>query len=91
MEQERAAKEREREEEARRKRREEAARVKRMLEAAFDGDNDEINKLLQEVLVQVKVICISIVTARFVTAYCNSLNADMHSMLKHIKYISSFR
>lgn len=62
MEQERAAKEREREEEARRKRREEAARVKRMLEAAFDGDNDEINKLLQEVLVQVKATCVSNVT-----------------------------
>lgn len=49
MEQDKAAKEREREENERRKRREEAKRVKRFLEAAFDGDNSEIESILGEV------------------------------------------
>lgn len=40
---------RRREEEERRKRREELNRQKRMLEAAFDGELEEIKKLLKEV------------------------------------------
>lgn len=49
MEQERAAVERMREDEARKKKREETQRIKRFLEAAFDGDNDEIQMILDEV------------------------------------------
>lgn len=49
LERERAEEERKREEEAMRKRKEHARRIKRMLEAAFDGDNQEINKLINEV------------------------------------------
>lgn len=49
MEQERAAVERMREDEVRKKKREETQRIKRFLEAAFDGDNDEIQMILNEV------------------------------------------
>ena len=49
MEQEEAEKERKKEEEERRKRKEEAKRKTRILEAAFDGDNDEILAVLDEV------------------------------------------
>lgn len=49
LEQERAEQQRKRDEEAQRKRKEHNRRIKRMLEAAFDGDTDEINKLLKEV------------------------------------------
>ena len=49
MEQKRAAKEREREAEQRRKRQEELRRVKKFLEAAFDGDCEELQSLLNEV------------------------------------------
>ncbi|XP_078485832.1 IQ motif and ankyrin repeat domain-containing protein 1-like [Ciona intestinalis] len=47
--QEAAEKELEREEEERRRKREEAKRKKRMLEAAFDGDLDEMQSILNEV------------------------------------------
>ena len=50
MEREEAEKERKKEEEERRKRKEEAKRRSRILEAAFDGDNDEILAVLEEVL-----------------------------------------
>lgn len=56
MEQERAEKERLREEEERRKRKLEAARIKRMLEAAFDGENDDIITLLEEVRIKIGII-----------------------------------
>ena len=49
MEREKAEKERKKEEEERRRKREEQQRKKRILEAAFDGDIEEINKILQEV------------------------------------------
>lgn len=49
MEREEAEKERKKEEEERRKRKEEAKRKTRILEAAFDGDNDEILAVLDEV------------------------------------------
>jgi len=49
MEREQAEKERLKEEEERRKRKEEAKRQSRILEAAFDGDNDEILAVLEEV------------------------------------------
>ena len=49
MEREQAERERVKEEEERRRRREEQQRKKRMLEAAFDGDNDEIDTVLNEV------------------------------------------
>ena len=49
MEREEAEKERKKEEEERRKRKEEAKRRSRILEAAFDGDNDEILAVLDEV------------------------------------------
>lgn len=49
MEREQAERERVKEEEERRRRREEQQRKKRMLEAAFDGDNDEIDVVLNEV------------------------------------------
>lgn len=49
MEREEAEKERQKEEEERRKRKEEAKRRSRILEAAFDGDNDEILAVLDEV------------------------------------------
>ena len=49
MEREEAEKERKKEEEERRKRKEEAKRRSRILEAAFDGDNDEILSVLDEV------------------------------------------
>ena len=49
MEREQAERERVKEEEERRRRREEQQRKKRMLEAAFDGDNDEIDAVLNEV------------------------------------------
>jgi len=49
MEREEAEKERKKEEEERRKRKEEAKRKSRILEAAFDGDNDEILAVLDEV------------------------------------------
>ena len=52
MEQEQAEKERQKEEEERKRKREMAKRRKRMLEAAFDGDNDEINTVIKEVLEQ---------------------------------------
>ena len=50
MERDEAEKERKKEEEERRKRKEEAKRRSRILEAAFDGDNDEILAVLEEVL-----------------------------------------
>lgn len=50
MEREEAEKERKKEEEERRKRKEEAKRRSRILEAAFDGDNDEILAVLDEVI-----------------------------------------
>lgn len=49
MEREEAEKERQKEEEERKRRKEEANRRKRILEAAFDGDNDEILAVLEEV------------------------------------------
>lgn len=49
MEREQAEQERKKEEEERRKRKEEAKRQSRILEAAFDGDNDEILAVLEEV------------------------------------------
>lgn len=49
MEREEAECERKKEEEERRKRKEEAKRKSRILEAAFDGDNDEILAVLEEV------------------------------------------
>ena len=49
LEQERAEKQRMRDEEALRKKKDHLKRIKRMLEAAFDGDTDEIKKLLKEV------------------------------------------
>ena len=49
MEREEAEKERKKEEEERRKKKEEAKRRSRILEAAFDGDNDEILAVLDEV------------------------------------------
>lgn len=49
MEREEAERERKKEEEERRKRKEEAKRKSRILEAAFDGDNDEILTVLEEV------------------------------------------
>jgi hypothetical protein len=49
MEREQAELERKKEEEERRKRKEEAKRQSRILEAAFDGDNDEILAVLEEV------------------------------------------
>ena len=49
MEREQAERERVKEEEERRRRREEQQRKKRMLEAAFDGDNDESDTVLNEV------------------------------------------
>lgn len=49
MEREEAERERKKEEEERRKRKEEAKRKSRILEAAFDGDNDEILAVLEEV------------------------------------------
>ncbi len=49
LEQERAEQQRKRDEEALRKRKDHLRRIKRMLEAAFDGDMDEIKKLLKEV------------------------------------------
>lgn len=49
MEREEAECERKKEEEERRKRKEEAKRKSRILEAAFDGDNDEILTVLEEV------------------------------------------
>ena len=50
IEREEAEKERKKEEEERRKRKEETKRRTRILEAAFDGDNDEILAVLDEVL-----------------------------------------
>ena len=49
MEREEAERERKKEEEERRTRKEEAKRRSRILEAAFDGDNDEILSVLDEV------------------------------------------
>lgn len=49
MEREEAERERKKEEEERRKRKEEAKRRSRILEAAFDGDNDKILSVLDEV------------------------------------------
>lgn len=49
MEREEAERERKKEEDERRKRKEEAKRKSRILEAAFDGDNDEILAVLEEV------------------------------------------
>lgn len=49
MEREEAERERKKEEEETRKRKEEAKRKSRILEAAFDGDNDEILAVLEEV------------------------------------------
>lgn len=49
MEREEAERERKKEEEERRKRKEESKRKSRILEAAFDGDNDEILAVLEEV------------------------------------------
>lgn len=49
IEREEAEKERKKEEEERRKRKEETKRRTRILEAAFDGDNDEILAVLDEV------------------------------------------
>ena len=49
LEQERAAQETKKAAEERRKRQEEARRVKKFLEAAFDGDNEELESLLEEV------------------------------------------
>lgn len=49
MEREEAERERKKEEEERRKRKEEAKRRSRILDAAFDGDNDEILSVLDEV------------------------------------------
>ena len=49
MEREEAERERKKEEEERRKRKEEAKKKTRILEAAFDGDNDEITAVLEEV------------------------------------------
>ena len=49
LEQERAEQQRKKDEEALRRRKEHLRRIKRMLEAAFDGDTDEIRKLLREV------------------------------------------
>ena len=51
MEQQRAAQESKKREEELRKRREESNRIKRFLDAAFDGDCNEINKLLGEVII----------------------------------------
>ena len=50
IEREEAEKERKKDEEERRKRKEETKRRTRILEAAFDGDNDEILAVLDEVL-----------------------------------------
>ena len=55
MEREKAEKERKKEEEERRRKREEQQRKKRILEAAFDGDIEEINKILQEVCTYVQM------------------------------------
>ena len=49
LEQERAEKQRQREEDALRKKKDHLKRIKRMLEAAFDGDIEEMKKLLKEV------------------------------------------
>lgn len=49
IEQERAEQQRMREQEALRRRKEHFGRIKKMLEAAFDGDIEEIKKLLKEV------------------------------------------
>lgn len=49
MEREEAEKERKKEEEERKRRKEEAKRRARLLEAAFDGDNEEILSVLEEV------------------------------------------
>ena len=49
MEREEAEKERKKEEEERKRRREEAKRRTRILEAAFDGDNEELMSVLEEV------------------------------------------
>ena len=49
LEQERAEEQQRRDEEALKRRKEHLCRIKRMLEAAFDGDMDEIRKLLKEV------------------------------------------
>jgi len=51
MEQEEAERQRKKEEEERRKRKEDAKRKKRMLEASFEGDNDEIHAIFQEVVI----------------------------------------
>ena len=48
-EQKEAEEQRQKEAEERRKRREEATRQKRMLEAAFDGEVEDMKKLLKEV------------------------------------------
>ena len=50
MQQEEAEREREKEEEEKRQIREQNKRVKRMLEAAFDGDLDEMEQILKEVV-----------------------------------------
>ncbi len=49
MERERAEEQRKRDEDALKRRKESSRRIKRMLEAAFDGDIQEINDLLEEV------------------------------------------
>ncbi len=49
IERERAEEQHKRDEEALKRRKEHLRRIKRMLEAAFDGDTDEIKKLLKEV------------------------------------------
>lgn len=49
LEQERVEQQRKRDEEALRRKKEYLSRIKRMLEAAFDGNTDEIKKLLKEV------------------------------------------
>ena len=49
FEQDEVEKHRKREEEERRIRREDMKRKKRMLEAAFEGNNDEIIEILEEV------------------------------------------
>ena len=49
LERERVEQQQKREEEALKQRKEHSRRIKRMLEAAFDGDTEEIQKLLKEV------------------------------------------
>ena len=60
-EQKEAEEMRQREAEERRKRREEVNRQKRMLEAAFDGEIEEMEKLLKEVCGNIYLTLVAVI------------------------------